>query len=67
MQFAQGRAIIKQISSNKIQIVAINYKVNKDKIVTTNVTVAIENIDELNELLKSLRKVENVFEVNRRK
>lgn len=59
--------IIKQISSNKISIVAINYKVNKDKIVTTEVTVAIENLEGLNDLLKSLRKVDNVFEVNRRK
>ena len=59
--------IIKQISSNKVSIVAINYKVNKDKIVATNVTVSIENVESLNELLKSLRKVDNVFEVNRRK
>ena len=59
--------IIKQISNNKISIVAINYKVNKDKIVTTDVTVSIENLENLNDLLKSLRKVENVFEVNRRK
>ncbi len=59
--------VIKQISANKITIGAFNYKVNKDKIVTIDVTVSIENLEGLNELLKSIRKVESVFEVNRRK
>ena len=59
--------VIKQISANKITIVAFNYKVNRDKIVTIDITVSIENLESLNELLKSIRKVESVFEVNRRK
>ena len=58
--------IVKQISTNKVSIVAINYKVNKDKIVTTDVTVSVENLESLNNILKALRKVDNVFEVNRR-
>lgn len=59
--------IIKQLSQAKTNIIAMNSKVNKDKIVMADVTVEVENLDNLNNLLKSLRKIENVYEVNRRK
>lgn len=59
--------IIKQISTVKTSIIAINSKVNKDKIVTTDLTVEVENLQNLNDLLKALRKIDHVFEVNRKK
>ena len=59
--------IIKQIASVKTRLIAVNSKLNKDKTVTTEVTVEVENLDELNNILKALRKIDNVYEVNRKK
>lgn len=59
--------IIKQIASAKTRLIAVNSKVNKEKIVITDVTVEVENLDDLNNILKSLRKIDNVYEVNRKK
>ena len=59
--------IIKQIASVKTRLIAVNSKVNKDKIVVTEATVEVENLDDLNNILKALRKIDNVYEVNRKK
>ena len=59
--------IIKQIASVKTRLIAVNSKLNKEKIVVTEVTVEVENLDDLNNILKSLRKIDNVYEVNRKK
>ena len=59
--------IIKQIASVKTRLIAVNSRANKDKIVVTEVTVEVENLDDLNNILKALRKVDNVYEVNRKK
>ena len=59
--------IIKQIASVKTRLIAVNSKVNRDKIVVTEVTVEVENLDDLNNILKALRKIDNVYEVNRKK
>ena len=59
--------IIKQIASVKTRLIAVNSRVNKDKIVVTNITVEVENLDDLNNILKALRKIDNVYEVKRKK
>ncbi len=59
--------IIKQIASVKTRLIAVNSKVNKEKIVVTDVTVEVENLEDLNNILKALRKINNVYEVNRKK
>lgn len=59
--------IIKQIASVKTRLIAVNSKLNKEKIVVTEVTVEVENLDDLNNILKALRKIDNVYEVNRKK
>ena len=59
--------IIKQISSVKTRLIGINSRVNKEKIVVTDVTCEVENLEQLNNILKALRKVDNVYEVNRKK
>ena len=58
--------IIKQISSVKTRLIGVNSKVNKEKIVVTDLTVKVENLEDLNNILKALRKVDNVYEVNRK-
>ena len=59
--------IIKQIASVKTRLIAVNSKVNKEKIVVTDATVEVENLEDLNNILKALRKIDNVYEVNRKK
>ena len=45
----------------------INSKVNKERIVTTEMTLEVENVEELNKVLKALRKIDSVYEVKRKK
>lgn len=59
--------IIKSIYDVKTKLIAITSKVNKEKIVTTEITIEVGNLDELNKTLKALRKVDSVFEVKRKK
>ena len=59
--------IIKEISTQKTKLIAVNARANKEKIAITDITVEVENLDELNKVLKVLRKVDSVYEVNRKK
>ena len=59
--------IISKISATKSKLIAISSRANKEKIVTTELTVEVENLEELNEVLKAIRKVDSVYEVKRRK
>ena len=58
--------IIKEIGNSKCNLVAVNSKANKEKIVITEITIQVENLDELNRILKTLRKVDSVYEVKRK-
>lgn len=59
--------IIKEIESTKSKLLAVTSKANKEKISITEVTVQVENIDELNKVLKQIRKIDSVYEVKRKK
>lgn len=59
--------IISEIGNSKCKLLAVNSKANKDKIAITEVTVQVENLEELNKLLKTLKKVDSVYEVKRKK
>lgn len=59
--------IIKSIYDVKTKLVAVNSKANKDRVVITEITIEVQNLDELNKTLKAIRKVDSVFEVNRKK
>ncbi len=59
--------IIKEIGNNKCKLIGVNSKANKERIAITEVTVEVENLEELNKILKALRKIDSVYEVNRKK
>ena len=70
--FANDRAglladIIKELSNQKTKLMAVNSRANKEKIAITDITIEVENLDELNKIRKVLRKVDSVYEVTRRK
>ena len=46
---------------------AVSSKANKEKIAITEITIEVENIEQLNNVLKTLRKIDSVYEVKRKK
>ena len=59
--------IIKELSNIKTKLMAINCRATKEKIAITDITAEVEDIEELNKILKALRKVDSVYEVKRKK
>lgn len=59
--------IIKQIGNSKCSLIAVSSKVNKDKIVQTNLTIEVENTEVLNKVCSNLKDIKNVYEVERKK
>jgi len=59
--------IIREVESTKSNVLAVTSKANKERISITEITVEVENIDELNKILKQLRKIDSVYEVKRKK
>ena len=59
--------IAREMNTLKANMLVINSKVDKNRIVTTNMTIEVESLEELNKVLKTLRKIDSVYEVNRKK
>ena len=59
--------IIKEISNNKCTLIAVDSKVHRDRTAETNLTIEVENLNVLNTVVKALRKIDSVYEVNRKK
>ena len=59
--------IIKEITTAKFNILGVNTKTTKEKIAIIEITLELENLDELNRVMKTLKKVDTVFEVKRNK
>lgn len=57
--------IIREIENTKSKLLAVTSKANKERIAITEVTVEVENTEELNKILKQLRKIDSVYEVKR--
>ena len=45
---------------------ALNSKATKEHIATIEITIEVENVEELNKVLRELRKVDSVYEVTRK-
>ena len=59
--------ILKEIGTTKAKLMGVNTKTTKERIAIINISVEIENLDEMNNLIKAIRKVESVYEVTRKK
>ena len=59
--------IVTILANNKCKIMAVNSKATKEKIAMTEITIEVENIEQLNDVLKALRKIDSVYEVKRKK
>ena len=59
--------IVREFGNEKVSMMDVRSKVTKEKIVITEVTAEIENLETLNKLFRSLRKIDSVYEVKRKK
>ena len=59
--------ILKEIGTTKAKLMGVNTKTTKQNIAVININVEIENLDEMNKLIRAVRKVESVYEVKRKK
>ena len=58
--------IPKAIANSKVNILAVNTKTGKDRIAIIYITLETKNLDELNGVLKNIRKVDSVYNVRRK-
>lgn len=59
--------IVKEIMSKKVNIIGVNTRTSKDKIATIYITLEVQDIEQLNQVIKQIRKVDSVYEVTRKK
>ena len=59
--------ILKEIGTTKANILGVNTKTTKERIAIIDITLEVENLDELNKVFKAIRKVDSVYEVSRKK
>jgi len=59
--------ILREIGTTKAKIMAVNTKTTKERIAIIDITLEVENLDELNKAQKVIRKVDSVYEVTRKK
>ncbi len=59
--------VIKEITSAKFNILGVNTKTTKERIAIIDITVELENLDELNKVIRTLMKVDSVYDVKRNK
>ena len=57
--------VIKEITGAKYNILGVNTKTTRDRIAIIDVTVELVSLDELNKIIRILRKVDSVYEVKR--
>lgn len=59
--------ILKELGTTKANILGVNTKTTKERIAIINITLELENLTELNKVLRAVRKVDSVYEVKRKK
>ena len=59
--------IIKQVDNVKAHLTGVNAKTNREGASVVNITVELDNKDALNKLLNTLRNVEGIYDVQRKR
>jgi len=59
--------VVKEITNQKINIMGVNTRTSKDRIATIDITLEVQGIEQLNQVVKQIRKVDSVYEVTRKK
>ena len=59
--------IVQKINESKAKLLGVNARATKERIAITEVTLDVDSLEGLNKIIKELRKVDSVYEVNRKK
>ena len=59
--------IVQKINSSKAKLLSISAKTTKERIAITEVTLEVDSLESLNKVIREIRKVDSVYEVNRKK
>ncbi len=59
--------MIGEVGACKCKLIAVSSRATKEKIAVTDLTVEVMDIEQLNKVLKAIRKVDSVYEVKRKK
>ena len=59
--------IVQKINDSKAKLITINARATKERMAMTEVSLEIDSLDSLNKIIRELRKIDSVFEVNRKK
>ncbi len=59
--------VLTALKETKAKLMGVNTKTTKERIAIIDINIEVENIEELNKVLKALRKVDSVYEVRRKK
>ena len=59
--------IINALSNAKAKLIAVNAKTTKERIAIIEVTIETQSLDDLNNIIKVLRKTDSVYDVKRKK
>ncbi len=59
--------IITEIGNTKCKMIAVSSRATKEKLAITEVTIEVEDVEQLNKVQKALRKIDSVYEVKRKK
>ncbi len=59
--------IITTLNSVRAKLVGVNAKASRDRIAVIDITIETQSVEELNNILKALRKIDSVYDVKRKK
>ena len=57
--------ILNQIKDAKAKLMGVNTKTTKERIAIIDINIEVENIEELNKVIRTIKKVDSVYEVRR--
>ena len=59
--------IVQKINDSKAKLLGVNARATKERVAITEVALEIDSLESLNKIIRELRKVDSVYEVNRKK
>ena len=59
--------VIQELGAIKAKMIGVNARATKDRIAVIDITIETQNLNELNNIIKILRKIDSVYEVKRKK
>ena len=61
-----GKQLGQRINDSKAKLLGVSARATKERIAITEVTIEVDSLDGLNKIIRELRKVDSVYEVNRK-